>query len=172
MAPAKKFLDIPAKSDKITSVTERSAMSHDSEDNFLPVQNVGFALSKAGNLLTAEVDAALASASASVTAAHVGALLVLARDMAHTPVALSRLLGVDSGSVTRTVDRLEREGLVRRDRSSADRRVVNLTLTEAGRSAAEQVGAIVPAVLNRRLASFTSLEFATFGRLLRKLLGE
>jgi DNA-binding MarR family transcriptional regulator len=45
----------------------------------------------------------------------------------------------------------------------------NLTLTEAGRSAAEQVGAIVPAVLDRRLVGFTSLEFATLDRLLRKL---
>jgi DNA-binding MarR family transcriptional regulator len=147
-------------------------MNHDPVENFLPFQNVGFALSKAGNLLTAEVDAALASAGASVTAAHVGALLLLARDMAHTPVALSRLLGIDSGSVTRTLDRLEREGFVRRDRNSADRRVVNLTLTEAGHNVAQQVAVIVPAVLNRRLASFTSLEFATFGRLLRKLLDE
>jgi DNA-binding MarR family transcriptional regulator len=147
-------------------------MNHDPEEQFLPFQNVGFALSKAGNLLTAEVDAALASAGASVTAAHVGALLLLARDMAHTPVALSRLLGVDSGSVTRTLDRLEREGFVRRDRNSTDRRVVNLTLTDAGHNAAQQVAVIVPAVLNRRLASFTSLEFATFGRLLRKLLDE
>ncbi|WP_027797051.1 MarR family winged helix-turn-helix transcriptional regulator [Paraburkholderia acidipaludis] len=147
-------------------------MSHDDEDSFLPVQNVGFALSKAGNLLTGELEAALASAGASVSASHVGALLLLARDMAHTPVALSRLLGVDSGSVTRTVDRLERGGYVRRDRSSADRRVVNLTLTDAGQHVARQVGAIVPAVLNRRLENFTSLEFATFSNLLRKLLDE
>jgi DNA-binding MarR family transcriptional regulator len=147
-------------------------MSQESEDSFLPFQNVGFALSKAGNLLTAELDAALAGSGASVSAAHVGALLLLARDMAHTPVALSRLLSIDSGSITRTVDRLESEGFVRRDRNSADRRVVNLTLTEAGREVAERIGTIVPAVLNRRLTNFTPAEFTTFGRLLNKLLDE
>ena len=54
--------------------------------------------------------------------------------------------------------------------TSPDRRVVNLTLTEAGRNAATRIAEIVPAMLNRRLSGFTPLEFATLCSLLDKLL--
>ncbi|MGF7137223.1 DNA-binding MarR family transcriptional regulator [Paraburkholderia sp. EB58] len=105
-----------------------------------------------------------------VTSSQVGALLLVSGDSAHTSVELSRMLGIDSGFVTRMVDRLERQGLVRRTRDSLDRRVVSLTLTEAGRDVATRIAELAPAMLNRRLAGFTQLEFATLCRLLNKLL--
>ena len=46
---------------------------------------------------------------------------------------LARHLVVSQATVTRIMDRLERAGLVQRERSSTDKRVVNVTLTEAGR---------------------------------------
>jgi DNA-binding MarR family transcriptional regulator len=142
-------------------------MSDDHEDSFLPVQRVVLALNQARNLLMAEMEVALSGTS--VTASQVGALLLLSRDMAHTSVRLSRLLGVDPGFVTRLVDRLERQRLVRRDRNNPDRRVVTLTLTEAGQKVAARIAEIVSAVLNRRLSGFTSLEFAALCHLLDKL---
>jgi DNA-binding MarR family transcriptional regulator len=145
-------------------------MSYYREDSFLPVQRIVFALSKARNLLMAEMEVALSGTS--VTRSQVGALLLLSRDMAHSSVSLSKLLGGDPASVTRVVDRLERQGFVRRARNCLDRRVVNLTLTEAGRNAATRIAEIVPAMLNRRLSGFTPLEFAALSRLLGKLLGE
>jgi DNA-binding MarR family transcriptional regulator len=145
-------------------------MSHYREDSFLPVQRIVYALSKARNLLTAEMDVALAGTG--VSGSQIGALLLLSVGIARSSVGLSRLLGINSGFVTRVVDRLERQGLVRRDRNSPDRRVVNLTLTEAGRNLAAQIAEIVPAVLNRRLSGFTPLEFASLCRLLGMLLDE
>jgi DNA-binding MarR family transcriptional regulator len=50
--------------------------------------------------------------------------------------------------------------------------VVDLTLTEVGRSLAERTAEIVPTVLNQRLSVFTPLEFAALCRLLRKLLDQ
>jgi DNA-binding MarR family transcriptional regulator len=44
-------------------------------------------------------------------------------------------VGLDSGATTRLVDKLESKLLVRRERSIADRRVVNLVLTFEGRAA-------------------------------------
>ncbi|HLX02493.1 MAG TPA: MarR family transcriptional regulator [Trinickia sp.] len=143
-------------------------MDYYSEDSFLPFENIGFALGKARNLLQSEMDVALVGTG--ITSSHVGALLLLARGVARTPVGLSKLLAVDAGFVTRVVDRLEKEGLVRRARNSPDRRVVNLTVTEAGRKAAARVAEIAPAVLNRRLSNFSPLEFYTLCRLLSKLL--
>jgi DNA-binding MarR family transcriptional regulator len=143
-------------------------MDHYFDDFFWPGQGIVFALSKARHLLTAEMDVALSGTG--VTSSQVGVLLLLSRDRAHTSGGLSRLLGIDSGFITRMLDRLERRGLVRRTRNSADRRVVSLTLTEAGRDVATRIAEIAPAMLNRRLAGFTPLEFATLCRLLNKLL--
>jgi DNA-binding MarR family transcriptional regulator len=145
-------------------------MSHYREDSFLPVQRIGFALSKARNRLTAEMDVALAGTG--VSSSDIGALLLLSLGLARSSAGLSKLLGVDPGFLTRMIDRLERQGLVRRDRNNPDRRVVNLTLTDAGRNVAARIAGIVPAVLNRRLSGFTPLEFAALCRLLRKLVDE
>jgi DNA-binding MarR family transcriptional regulator len=143
-------------------------MDYYSEDSFVPFHNIAFSLSKARNLLQSEMDVALAGTG--ITSSHVGALLLLARGVAHSPVGLAKLLAVDAGFVTRVLDRLEKEGLVRRERDSLDRRVVNLTLTEAGQYAAARVAQITPAVLNQRLSSFSPLEFEMLCRLLDKLL--
>lgn len=140
------------------------------EDSFAPVQHIVFAVSKARNLLTAETHVALRGTG--VRGSHVGALLLLSLSDACSAVALSRLLGLDPGFVTRLVDRLEKQGLVHRDRNNPDRRVVNLTLTEAGRNLAARIAEIVPAVLNERLSGFTPLEFRVLCRLLGKLLNE
>ena len=145
-------------------------MNYYREDSFLPIQRIVLALSKARHLLMAEMEVALSGTS--VTNSQVGALLLLSRDMAHSSVSLSKLLGGDPASVTRVVDRLERQGLVRRARNCLDRRGVNVTLTEAGRNAASRIAEIVPAMLNRRLSGFTLLEFAALCRLHGKLLDD
>lgn len=50
-----------------------------------------------------------------------------------TQVQLSRALGLTQPTVTGIVDRLERAGLVKRERSTVDRRKIDVSLTEAGR---------------------------------------
>jgi DNA-binding MarR family transcriptional regulator len=50
-----------------------------------------------------------------------------------TMTELSRKLLVSNGNTTTVVDRLESDGLVARTPSAADRRVVHVSLTEAGR---------------------------------------
>ena len=47
--------------------------------------------------------------------------------------ALARHIVVSQATVTRIIDRLEQRGLVRRDKSSTDRRVINVSLTDSGR---------------------------------------
>src|ERR1700720_1254095 len=54
---------------------------------------------------------------------------------AETAADLCRLLHYDNGSMTRLVDRIEQKGLIRRERSKDDRRVVSLRVTAAGRAA-------------------------------------
>ena len=47
--------------------------------------------------------------------------------------ALARHIVVSLATVTRIIDRLERDGLVKRAKGSADKRVVNVSLTDLGR---------------------------------------
>jgi DNA-binding MarR family transcriptional regulator len=145
-------------------------MSFYTPENYQMVESVGFALNKARNLLTAEMDAALKELDAK--AQHIGIMMALSRGMLATPAGLARHLGVDSGLMTRMLDRLEARGWLTRSRDSADRRVVNLQLTDAGRAAATRIAEIAPDVLNARLHGFSAEEFDQLIRLLRKFLND
>lgn len=143
-------------------------MQPNHSDGFLPVQHVVLALSKARGLIASDLDAALASTG--LSGSHVGALVLLSLGVARSPVGLSRQMGISPGFVSRVIDHLQSRGLVRRDRTSVDRRLVDLSLTEAGRTLGEQVASIVPAVLDRRMSVLEPQELAALHRLLGKLL--
>ncbi|MFO1274688.1 MAG: MarR family transcriptional regulator [Sphaerotilus natans] len=87
-----------------------------------------------------------------------------------TVASLARDLDVDPAAVTRMLDRLEVKGLVRRERSTSDRRVVQLVLTEAGREVAEKVPPVLVDVLNAHLAGFRPEEFEMLMSLLQRML--
>lgn len=73
------------------------------------------------------------------------------------------------GNMTLVVDNLERQGLIRRERGTEDRRKIFVHLTEAGR---KRIAAIFPAHVERVVELFSVLgmeEQRTLGRLLRKL---
>ncbi len=75
-----------------------------------------------------------------------------------------------SGSnVTTVVDNLERQGLVRRERGAADRRIQNVHLTQKGSSLIAQAFPVHVARVTRLLGSLTPLEQTELARLCRKL---
>jgi DNA-binding MarR family transcriptional regulator len=77
----------------------------------------------------------------------------------------------DSGALTRVIDQLAERGLLERARGVADRRKVDLRLTEAGVQAVEGLIPIVVQRVNTVLGEFSSAEFAELLRLLLKLNG-
>ncbi|MCA8277842.1 MarR family transcriptional regulator [Burkholderia sp. AU30280] len=133
-------------------------------------ERAGFVLVKARNLITSEMDAALRDLD--ITAQQMGVLLSLRAGSSATPFELSKLLGVDTGLMTRVLDKLECMGLVERSRSVSDRRVVSLAPTEAGRAVAVRIPEIKPKVLNARLRKFSKAEFDELSRLLHTFIGE
>ncbi|AZG15812.1 MarR family winged helix-turn-helix transcriptional regulator [Cupriavidus pauculus] len=141
-------------------------MKHYTRENFQLTQSVGFHLNRARNGLLMEMDAALRPLD--ITAQQMGILLSLLRGVASTPLEVSRLLGIDTGLMTRMLDKLENKGLLKRERSEDDRRVIHLILSPKGRAVAAQVPEIAPEVLNHRLRNFSVDEFNEFMRLLRK----
>jgi DNA-binding MarR family transcriptional regulator len=67
-----------------------------------------------------------------ITAAQLNCLLALHENGRMPPSQIAKLIMVKSSTVTGIVDRLEIKGLVVRSRSSSDRRVINIELTDAG----------------------------------------
>ncbi|GAA4178817.1 MarR family winged helix-turn-helix transcriptional regulator [Gryllotalpicola koreensis] len=61
------------------------------------------------------------------------ALIALSNDDELTVGRLGELLGLDSGTLSPLLKRLESRGLVARARAARDERVVEITLTDAGR---------------------------------------
>jgi DNA-binding MarR family transcriptional regulator len=145
-------------------------MDHYTTKNFMLTESVGFRLVKARNVVVAEMDAALQDLD--ITGQQMGILLSMKQGAASTPFELSKLLGIDTGLMTRMLDKLETKGLLERSRDPNDRRVVNLTLTAKGQGIAGQIPEIAPHVLNARLRKFTKAEFAELNRLLRKFTGD
>lgn len=94
----------------------------------------------------------------------------IGRGECTTPAALARELDMDPGAMTRVVDRLEAKGLLARERSLDDRRVVQLRLTTAGQAAAELVPPVAAAVLNAHLAGFSTEEWKQLEALLQRVL--
>ena len=74
-----------------------------------------------------------------------------------------------TGNMTLVLDNLEKRGWVRRERDADDRRMVNISLTEAGR---EVISRILPrqiAAIVEEMSVLTPEEQATLGRVCRKL---
>ncbi len=87
-----------------------------------------------------------------------------------TVAACAREMQTDAGAMTRMLDRLEAKGLLVRERSSSDRRVVNLSLTPRGNEVAAQIPHVLSEVLNEHLRGFSPKEFAQLLDLLRRFI--
>lgn len=64
---------------------------------------------------------------------------------------LTQEAGSDGGTVTGVLDRLESRGLIRRERSTQDRRLVQIWLTPEGRALEEPLKQIVAAINQQAL---------------------
>jgi DNA-binding MarR family transcriptional regulator len=94
---------------------------------------------------------------------------VAGEPLPQTPADLADKAGVTRATITGLVDTLERDGLVRREHDSGDRRMMLVHLTEKGRSALE---GILPEHFRRMAALMAPLsehERKTLVRLLNKV---
>lgn len=137
-------------------------------DNWSIDESLGYLLSAVKAQMTTAIDAELAPLD--ITWAQWATLLKLASGKARTAAELCRNSACDTGSMTRMVDRLEQKGLVRRERSSEDRRIVFLHLTERGEQIVPELKPIAVRVLNRFLKGFTREELEQFKSFARRMI--
>lgn len=105
-----------------------------------------------------------------VTAAQFKIVLLISQERASSSADLVRLLSLDSGAMTRMLDRLEQKGLLTRERSIEDRRQVRLTLTESGKALGVRVPQIAADATNELTGCLSRSELDEFQRLLKKML--
>ena len=87
---------------------------------------------QAGSLYTKELNK-----NYHVSAPQLHCLLTLYEVGPLPPSHIAKYIMVKSSTVTGIIDRLEHKGLVRRTRNSPDRRVINIELTDKGKTLAE-----------------------------------
>ncbi len=136
--------------------------------DYKPDASVGYLMRRIMSLLANGIERELEPAG--LTNAQWVPLLKLYMGRASTAAELARECELDAGSMTRLLDRLEAKQLCRRIRSSDDRRVVNLELTDAGRLAAQAIPAILCKAQNALLAGFSAEEWQDLKGYLRRML--
>ncbi|MDO6563667.1 MarR family transcriptional regulator [Amphritea sp. 1_MG-2023] len=88
----------------------------------------------------------------------------------ETPSELTRLLSIDSGAMTRMLDRLEQRNILVRERCPHDRRQVRLKPTAEGLALSDQVQGLAADLLNELTAELSHDELNELDRLVRKML--
>ena len=82
---------------------------------------------------------------------------------------LSERIRAQNSTVTGIIDRMEREGLVCRERSKSDRRVVYIRLTEKGAKLAREIRVEPLEIFRSALTSLTQADLRDLLRILMKL---
>ena len=96
-------------------------------------------------------------------------MLHLLRHSPTTASELARSCAVDTGGLTRLIDRLQAKGLCERQRSETDRRVVHIALTPQGRDVAERLPAMLGTVQEELMHGLSPAEEAQLRELLSRI---
>ncbi|UCU97336.1 MarR family winged helix-turn-helix transcriptional regulator [Acidovorax radicis] len=133
-----------------------------------PEDSIGYLMRKVMSSIRTQADAQLASHD--LTYAQWLPLFKLSLCNRATVAGLARDLEMDPPSMTRALDRIEAKGLVVRERSTVDRRVVQLALTPEGQRLAALVPPVLADVLNGHLSDFSRDEWQLLLSMLRRML--
>ncbi len=142
-------------------------MKHFTPENFQSC-TIGLLLGRSSALKDRILDTHLESDG--ITAAQFKVLIIVQQFDVDTPAELCRYLSLDSGSMTRMLDRLEQKDLIKRRRSDADRRQIRLELTDAGRALANRLPHIGADAMNQLVGVLDPAELADLERILTKVL--
>ena len=136
--------------------------------SYMPEQSMGYLMRRIVGSLSHRIDLALTPSG--LTSAQWLPLYKVHRCGSISVAELARDCDMDSGAMTRLLDRLEQKGLLQRTRSEQDRRVVKLALTNAGRESVRSIAPVLSQVQNEHLAGFSHEEWAQLMALLQRIL--
>jgi DNA-binding MarR family transcriptional regulator len=144
--------------------------------SFQPGRHVGALVSRVKVEMLAVLDRELSQDKRLASLEMSAAQYIIIANLASGPgepksaADLCKVISYDAGAMTRMLDRLEAKGLIRRTRSSQDRRLMNLELTEEGRAAYPRMREISMAIANQFLRGFTKSEARQLEGFLNRML--
>ena len=142
--------------------------------SYQPRKSIGSLLARVRVAMLAALDEELAAdrrlAPLELSAAQFIVIASLAGEERKSASDLCKGISYDAGAMTRMLDRLEGKGLIRRNRSPDDRRLVHLELTDEGRAAYPRMREASLAVANRFLRGFSKTEARQLEGLLARML--
>ena len=110
--------------------------SPESNPNFYGIGSFGYLMRRLTQLMIERIEARFDGEA--VTFSQFIALVTLNAGETHTAADVARFLGHDAGATTRLIDQLEQRGLLTRERSTEDRRIIHLMVTAAGKAMIKQ----------------------------------
>jgi DNA-binding MarR family transcriptional regulator len=137
-------------------------------EHYVVADSVGYLMHLVFGSMRRQVAARMAEHG--LTAAQWYPLWKLKRDGPGTAQDMARDMDIDAGALTRLIDRLAAKGLVQRQRSISDRRVVMLSLSAAGEAVVGHVPGVLASVNNDYLRGFSERDWRLLKRLLRLML--
>ncbi|CAM5761649.1 Transcriptional regulator SlyA [Labrys miyagiensis] len=137
------------------------------EDTYDPARNIGRALIDAAAGMKQAVQ--YRAKAFGISSAQWVVLIRIGGGVGRTASELCRVLGYDSGAMTRMLDRLEKLGLIRRQIAAEDGRVTTLSLTAAGDELYPRLRPIAVDVINLHLQGFTPDEIEQFQAFLERV---
>lgn len=125
-------------------------------ENYASEDSVGYLIAGLRTRMHRTLDAELGKLG--FTAAQWPILRAVAKDKTPIAAELCRKLNYDTGSMTRMLNRLEEKGVIVREPSNEDRRVVRLRMTPAGRRVYPKLRDTVVKLLNQMLGDIPADE--------------
>lgn len=154
--------------DKYIIMLYHSNMTNDELQTHGLYDHTGYWLRRLSNLVHHTFELALAEYG--VTVAQWNALVAIYNGDATTPFDLARFIDIDSGAVTRLVDRLVEKQLLVRVPATEDRRSIRLELTAKGRELVPQLVQRADTNDQQFFGALTSAEHRQLKALMNKLL--
>jgi len=115
------------------------------------------------------VNVTLADTDIDVKLPHIEIMTVLKEENSLHPAEIGGKLQIAKAQMTHLVDKLVELGLVERSFSESDRRTINITLTDKGRSFLEKHEAIIFNAVGEYISNLNESELETLSTSLRNL---
>jgi len=132
----------------------------------LPEEEAYLNVIRTASILSAEFGVLFRSRGLSESSYNVLRILRASGEAGRPSQQIARDLVVQVPDITRLVDRLEKKGLVERTRSTTDRRVVQVRITESGQELVDSLDAPVQALHRKQMSHMGADRLAALSDLL------
>jgi DNA-binding MarR family transcriptional regulator len=165
--PSPQMPESPAVPEPPAAAVQPQAVNFYHPDHYQRCDSIGWLLLVLQRSIRQQAEARLAGSG--LTHAQWVPLLILRLGGTCAVTKLMRELDSDAGALSRLLDRLEAKGLCQRERSTEDRRVVMVSLTEEGWRVSAQLPSMLSDIFNAHLFGFSHDEWRLLMSLLHRL---